>query len=110
MKLDLTKLKENALVRGDDNVLTKVAVGDAVANELKHHPFCLIGFRKRSDDSGANSKDTCNPPDTRSLEEVLVQIEEGICEGRTCFPLKDIYRVESERQTVWTCKSAIELD
>ena len=32
---------------GDDKILTKVAVGDVVANELKYHSSCLIGFCRK---------------------------------------------------------------
>lgn len=98
MQVELTEeLKEKALAVGDDNVLTKVAVGDVVANELKYHSSCLIGFRRRFDDSEANSEDTLNAPDTRSLEEVLSQIDEDLSEGRTCFPLMEIHQELTRR-------------
>lgn len=81
---------------GDGGVLTKVAVEDVAPNELKYHSSCLIGFRRSFDDSEVNSKDTCNPPNTRSLE-VLPQIEEDMCERRTCFPLQDLHQELSPR-------------
>lgn len=89
-------MKEKALAVGDDNVLTKVAVGDVVAKELKYHSSCLIGFR-RFDDSEANSEDIFNAPDTRSLDEVLSQIDEDLSEGRACFPLKEIHQELTRR-------------
>lgn len=65
---------------GKDEVLTKVAVGD-VANELEYHSSCLTGFCRRFDNF-VDFEDDFNAPDTRSLEEVLSQIDEDVSEGR----------------------------
>ena len=77
---------------GDDKILTKVAVGDVVTNELE--------FRRRFDSLVENPEDNLNYSGTRSLEEVLSQIDEDISEGRKFFPLKDIHQevIRKDRQ------------
>ena len=77
---------------GDDKILTKVAVGHVVTNELE--------FRKRLDSLVECPEDNLNYSGTSSLEEVLSQIDEDISDGRKFFPLKDIHQevIRKDRQ------------
>ena len=59
----------------DDKVLTKLAVGDIVANGLKYHAMCLVVFRRRYDEAICkitDDDDTIRKP----IEEVLAMIDE----------------------------------
>ena len=81
----------------DDKVLTKLAVGDIVANGLKYHAMCLVVFRRRYDEAICkitDDDDTIRKP----IEEMLAVIDEDISLGRTCFPLKEIHKEVCQRK------------
>ena len=81
----------------DDKVLSKLAVGEVAANELKYYAICHLVFRRHYDDANCKiSNDTATK--RLPIEEVLVMIDEDVSLVRTCFPSKEIHKEVCQRK------------
>ena len=83
-----------ALSLGDSSLLTQVGIRDVVANELKYHGKCLINYRRKFTEIEQNKVcDVDRDVDSERLaiEELIGIIDEEISEGKSIFPLIELY-------------------
>ena len=115
-KLCLTEeLRTKALRMHDWKVLSKLTVGDLVANELKYHAMCLVIFRRhfKTDTAGTKTchQDTCN----KAIEAVLAMIEfKGQCQETSVpdglkFLVGMITRGPSSEETVTETQATLSI-
>lgn len=97
-------LKDMATALHDTVVLSKLCIGDSIANEVKYHRHCLTSFRNRYrtnvrqsayDSPTQQDRETI---DARSFADLVYHVEDEVGNGNYIFKLADLHRLLSTRR------------